>query len=309
MGKEKVSFITTVLNEENSIDQFLSSIYFLSFKPDEVIIVDAGSTDGTLKIINNFKRLIRNLKVIVKKNITRSAGRNLAISMAKNQIIAMSDSGCILDKDWLLEITRPFSDPKIEVVAGYYRADSQTVFEECVAPYVLVMPDKINPDLFLPSSRSMAIRKNIWKKFNGFPENYNESEDYLFSIKLKKGGAKIVFNQNAVVSWRPRQNLPSFFKMIYKFAKSDSRAGLRRFKVATIFLRYVLYILLCFTAIIFRGFLVTAVFLALIYIFWSIWKNYKYVQKWQAIIILPILQIVSDFAVIFGSIKGGIESE
>ena len=152
MGKIKVSLITTVLNEESSIEHFLSSIAIQSQKPNEVIIVDAGSTDKTVDIIKSFQPFLKNLKILVKKGANRSAGRNLAIKSAKNEIIVMSDAGCRLDKEWVKEISRQFVDKKIKVVAGFYLAESKTVFQKCVAPYALVMPDRVNPKNFLPSS-------------------------------------------------------------------------------------------------------------------------------------------------------------
>jgi hypothetical protein len=44
--------------------------------------------------------------------------------------------------------------------------------------------------------------------------------------------------------------------------------------------------------------------LAIIYLVWAIFKNYRYVNEWQAIFILPTLQLVADAAVISGTING-----
>lgn len=51
----KVSFITTVFNEEKTIGSFLESLFKQTKLPDEVIIVDAGSTDGTISRIRNYE--------------------------------------------------------------------------------------------------------------------------------------------------------------------------------------------------------------------------------------------------------------
>src|SRR3989338_2419096 len=100
----KTTFIATVFNEEKTIEEFLSSISKQSVLPDEVIIVDGGSTDSTASVISNLKSQISNkrikFKLIIKKG-NRSVGRNEAIKNASNEIIVCSDAGCILDKNWL----------------------------------------------------------------------------------------------------------------------------------------------------------------------------------------------------------------
>jgi glycosyltransferase involved in cell wall biosynthesis len=49
----KISFITTVFNEEKTIDRFFESLLGQTKAPDEIVIVDGGSTDDTLKVIHN----------------------------------------------------------------------------------------------------------------------------------------------------------------------------------------------------------------------------------------------------------------
>src|SRR5258708_7333352 len=90
----KVSFITTVLNEEKTINKLLGSLSLQTKLPDEVIIVDGGSRDKTVEIIKHkasrFKKII--FKILIKPG-NRSVGRNEAIRHATGDIILCSDSG------------------------------------------------------------------------------------------------------------------------------------------------------------------------------------------------------------------------
>jgi len=305
----KISFISTVLNEENSIEGFLDSLGSQTRPPDEVIIVDGGSTDKTIIKIKNFKIKINKFKInlLKRKGFNRAQGRNEAARLATGEIITISDAGCILDKKWLEKIIKPFEeDKKIEAVAGYYKAAGRSVFEKCVAPFVLVMPDKAGQNNFLPASRSMAIRKETFSDLGGFPEQFSDNEDFVFSNTLRKAGKKIVFQKGAIVNWIPRSNLKDFWTMIYRFAQGDAQAGLRKLKVFSIFLRYLLFFAIFWFVFNSRPVLafLTCFLLLGVYLLWSISKNYRYVKEIEAFFWLPVLQLVSDFAVMSGSING-----
>lgn len=301
MAKVKKALILTVFNEEKTINRLINSILDQTEFPDEVIIVDGGSADKTLP---NTKYLIRNtkyqnkFKVYTKKG-NRSVGRNEAIKHSSAGIIAITDAGCILDKNWFRNITKPFESKNVDVVAGYYKAKTHTIFQKCLVPYVLVMPDRVIPENFLPATRSMAIRKSTWEKTGKFDEKLSNNEDYAFSKKLKSGGFKIKFEKSAIVYWIPRNDIFQTFNMFYRFAKGDIEAKIVRPKVVLIFARYILVLYLLLTA----QYYLLILFLIL-YAFWAIYKNYKYVKKPQAFMLLPIIQLVSDMAVITGSLVG-----
>jgi glycosyltransferase involved in cell wall biosynthesis len=240
----KVSLVVTVLNEEKTIEALLASIACQTLSPDEVIVVDGGSTDWTVERLqqDNLK-----LRVFIEEGANRARGRNIGVDHVANEIIAFTDAGCTLDKNWLKRITQLLVDPKVEAVAGYYRSVGKTVFEKCVTPYALVMPDKVNPQTFLPASRSMAIRKEAFWRVGGFPERFSDNEDFVFANRLKKEGVNIVFQKGAIVNWFPRSNLKGFWTMIYRFSRGDARVSLRRLKVLSIFLRYFLFFELVFS--------------------------------------------------------------
>src|SRR5581483_6678526 len=279
----KIAFITTVYNEAENIEFLLESLRKQTRKPDEVIIVDAGSSDGTIHFIKNWIKNLRSenfrkrIRLVIKKG-NRSVGRNEAVKKAKAGIIVSSDSGCVLDINFIRNITLPFKDSRIDVVAGFYKGLTSSVFQKSLTPYVLVMPDRVDPRNFLPSARSMAFTKNIWRKVGGFPIEYSYNEDFVFAKRLKKIGANLIFKKNAVVFYIPRKNIWESFVMFFKFAYGDAQSGILRSKVMLIFLRYILVIWLLIYSYFFRlAFIIKAIlYILLLYIIWSIWKNYRY---------------------------------
>lgn len=308
MNNKKTSFICTVFNEEKTITRFLESIYKQSRLPDEIIIVDGGSKDNTASVIHNFKSKKRkkiNLEFFVKKG-NRSVGRNFGIQKAKGSIILCSDAGCILDKDWVKEIVKSFKNRKVDVVAGYYKGIPENIFQKSLVPYVLVMEDKIIENDFLPATRSMAFKKSVWNIVGGFDEKLSHNEDYAFANKLKKIKANIVFAKNALVYWIPRKNIEQAFIMFFRFAYGDAESNIFRDKVLLIYARYLFYIYLISLTVLIKSLLLLYIILIfpIIYITWSIWKNYKYVKSKMAYFLLPIIQIVSDVAVLTGTTAG-----
>lgn len=306
------SLVITVLNEEKTILPLLQSIIRLTKKPEEVIIVDGFSTDNTFKKINEFRqKYSKKIRIkVFRKKVNRPVGRNLGIEKARGGIIAITDAGCVLDKKWLSKIVEPLEDESVDVVSGYYKALHPSPFEKCVAAYTLIMPDRINPKNFLPSARSMALRKSVWKKSGGFPKNFPLNEDYVFAHKLKKMRVKFYFTKKAIVFWKPRENILKAFLMFYFFALGDSIAGIFRPKVFLVFIRYILvaWVIIISSSLSYFFMLQIISYILMVYISWSIWKNYKYIKEPSALFFLPLLQFTSDLAVISGTSMGFFKS-
>jgi glycosyltransferase involved in cell wall biosynthesis len=304
----KTSFIVTVFNEEENVEKLLESLLAQTKMPDEVVVVDGGSFDETVRKIEMCKHKFvkRDVKFrVITKRGNRSEGRNEAIKNSTGDIILCSDAGCVLSKNWVESISQPFEDG-VDVVSGYYKGLSKTLFQKCLAPYVLIMPDRLDPKNFLPATRSVAFTRSIWDKIGRFDEKLSNNEDYAFSRKLKKSGARMVFKKSAVVYWIPRKNFSEAFVMFFKFAKGDAESLSFRPKVLLIFLRYLLGILLLIYAIIMEewSLIVLALGIVILYMIWAITKNYKYIGEAKAFLVLPLLQLVSDIAVILGTVSG-----
>lgn len=304
----KITFIATVFNEEKNIDKFLESIKNQTKKPDEIVIADANSSDKTQILIEDFfnKNKKLNGKLLIEKG-NRSVGRNIAIKNSVFEIIAVSDAGCVLDKNWLLEITEPFEKNKNkDVVAGFYKPIAKNIFEKCLSTYTCVMEDKIDSLNFLPSARSIAFKKNIFEKVGGYPEYLNTCEDLIFAKKLKKIGAKFYFNKNAMVYWTQRKNILETCKQFFSYAYGDGRALYFRKTTPFLFLRYLLGFIILFLAIFFKSEILSEFlfFTFILYLIWAVWKNYKYVKNIKAFFYLPVLQLVSDFCVLVGMTVG-----
>lgn len=305
MKAHKISVICTTLNEQDTVSFLLEGLALQSYLPSEILFCDANSSDLTQKIITDFsdnnKHL--NIKLLIKAG-NRSVGRNLAIKASMNDLIAITDAGCVPEKKWLAELVHTFDQSKASVVAGYYKGLPKSPFEEAVVPYALVMPDRVNEADFLPATRSMMLKKEVWKQLGGFNEQLALNEDYPFAKKIQSLGIPTAFARRAVVGWIPRKNLREFERMISKFAQGDIEAGIIRPKVIFIFIRYLMLIVFLIVMMLVGSSNKVLPFLLTVFVLysgWSIQKNIRYVKKgWYW---LPVLQYVADYAVMKGSIK------
>lgn len=235
----RVSVIATVKNEGEALRRLMDSLLDQTLTPDEVVICDGGSTDATLEILREYQQWLP-LKIVVAPGSNISQGRNRAIEAATGEIIAATDAGVLLSPVWLEELIRPIRENGAAVVSGWFEPDPYTDFEVTMAATVLPDRRDIDPQTFLPSSRSVAFCKTAWEAVGGYPEWLDYSEDLVFDMALKQDVGNFAFAPGAVAYFRPRGSLRSFGKQYYNYARGDGKANLWPKRHA---IRYVTYLI------------------------------------------------------------------
>ncbi|MCX6018435.1 MAG: glycosyltransferase [Chloroflexi bacterium] len=219
-----VSLIFTVLNEAHSLPELLDSIAAQTRMPDEVVICDGGSRDGTLALLQAERRFP--LRIIEAPGANISRGRNLAIAAAMHDLITCSDAGVCLHPEWLARIVQPLEAGAHSLVAGFFLPKFRTPFEMAMSATVLPALEDISATTFLPSSRSVAFHKSTWQAAGGYPEWIDYCEDLLFDFAARDACGPFTFVPDAIVYFRPRGSLRSFYKQYYLYARGDGKANL-----------------------------------------------------------------------------------
>lgn len=223
-----VSLCATVFNEIESIEPWLRSLREQTRQPDEVVICDGGSTDGTAEVLVSFAERDSSFRVIIRPGANVPEGRNLAIDAANGSLIAVTDAGTILDRGWLEGIIRPLEeDQEVAVSAGCFVPAGRNRFEYILATTMTPPLDKFPVDGFPPSSRSVAFRKQWWETVGGYPEWLRAGEDLLFDFRLRDAGARFCLAPEAIVSWYPRPTLRTFFDQYRHYARGDGHGQIR----------------------------------------------------------------------------------
>lgn len=215
----RVSLVTTVLNDARGCAALLNSLKDQTRRPDEVIVVDGGSTDDTVDVIREAARREPCIRLIEAPGANIGQGRNLGIAAATGEVIVSTDTGCRLDPRWTEEIVRPFEDdPEMEFVAGFYRIDPHSLLEAVVGTATMRGAlGPVNAETFNPSCRSMAYTKKLWECAGGLPD-WMEIDDNLFNHKLRRMRVKRCFAEQAVVYWRPRSTLRAIYRQFRFYA-------------------------------------------------------------------------------------------
>lgn len=236
--RERVSLVATVLNEATALDSWLASIEAQSRTPDQVMVVDGGSTDGTLARLEAWAAKSETRRILSYPGSNISQGRNRAIESADCEIIAVTDAGVVLEADWLERLVAALT-PDVDVVSGFFAPQASGTFEQAMAATVLPAPEDVDADRFLPSSRSVAFRRAAWEQVGGYPEWLDYCEDLVFDFRLKSAGFRLTFEPQALVHFRPRGTWRSFFLQYYRYARGDGKADLWRLRHAA---RYAAYL-------------------------------------------------------------------
>lgn len=229
----QVSLISTVRNalseDRSSIAKFFSGLEAQSLVPEEVVICDGGSSDGTWEALKEWeaRELPFKLVLLRAEGANIASGRNLAIETASKEVIACTDFGCQLTSDWLQRITEPFSyESKVGLSMGYYEPVVNSWFAQAILPFNLPRLTDIEPSRFLPSARSLALKKSLWRRAGGFPEYLSYAgEDSLFAFFLKYQAEKVAFVPESIVSWHMPAGFKSISKTLFRYASGDAEGG------------------------------------------------------------------------------------
>lgn len=308
----------------------LASILAQTRAPDEIVVVDGGSTDGTVEILRaNAQHLP--LTVISLPGANISQGRNAAIRAAAGDYICATDAGVRLDPYWLEQLLKPFqartieegnkrkskdvihapletNEERVDIVSGFFHPDPHGPFETALAATTLPALADIRAASFLPSSRSIAFRKEVWEQVNGYPEWLDYCEDLVFDLALRRVGCRFAFAPGAIAYFRPRSHLRDFFRQYYHYARGDGKANLW-FKRHLI--RYAAY-LLALPAVVVLTF--TMPWLALVLwvvaalaMFYTPYKRLvpmlhpmNWLQRLAAIGWVPVIRVTGDVAKMIG---------
>jgi glycosyltransferase involved in cell wall biosynthesis len=215
----KVSLVSTVKDAGPAIEEFLASVARQTRPPDEVVIVDGGSVDGTASVIEG----VSGVTLLREPGANIARGRNVAIRAATHDVIAVTDADCVLAPDWMERLLEPI-ERGADVSAGFYEPIAASLLEVCAAA-AIPDRDELTPG-WMPSSRSLAFRREAWEAVGGYPEWLDIGEDMFLNHRWVEAAVRMEQAPNAVVYWRMRPTLAETWRQYVRYAEGDALAGM-----------------------------------------------------------------------------------
>lgn len=219
----KISLVIPVKDEAESLEALCLSIARQTRQPDEIVLVDGGSTDETVKIAKKIAIKQTELKLVETPRASPGKGRNIGVENARFEWIAFTDAGIRLENDWLEKLVeKAVENPEIDIVYGNYAPVVGTYFEKIAA--LVYVPAQMANGIRGKFIASYLMRKEVWTTVGGFPD-LRAAEDLMFMEAAEKSNFKIAFAPNALVHWQLRPNVSSTFKKFVLYSKHNVWAG------------------------------------------------------------------------------------
>jgi len=216
----KVSWIVPFKNEENNLDDFFRSIQQQSCFPEELILVNDGSTDGSLEVINRWISIFSFPVFLVEnQGIGKKQALTQGIGLARGEIVVCSDADCTFLPSFLSSISQPFSHSKVVWVSGRVVFHSNGRFwKEVLAAEneglqaITAASIRANRPT-MANGAAMAFRKSAFHEVGGYRglEHLASGDDELLLHRMW-GKGDLVYADNAVVMTHSVSSWAAFWK-------------------------------------------------------------------------------------------------
>lgn len=120
-----ISVIIPIYNSEKTLKKCIDSVINQSLKKIEIILINDGSTDGSKRICEEYKKNNCKIKVIDKKNEGVSSARNLGIELANGKYIIFIDSDDYIDKNMLEDMYKSSDMGNLDLICNGYIVENE----------------------------------------------------------------------------------------------------------------------------------------------------------------------------------------
>ena len=220
-----VSLCMTVKNEAPVLDRLAADLRGQSVKPDEIVVTDGGSTDGTVARLREVLGEFENVRVISMPGANIAAGRNRAIAEARGEVVLVADAGLRLPPTWVEALSEAVREDAAEVAFGYVLSEPENDFEIALAAVTRPLKEEIDPATYPVSGGCSGFRAELFSRYE-YPEWLDYGEDMQLYLRWRREGVRVAHVAGADVGFRPRPDLGAFFRQYFNYARGDGEGGM-----------------------------------------------------------------------------------
>ena len=225
------SLVTTCRNEMRSFPRWKANMQAQTRFPDEIVIVDAFSNDGTWEAITNWAKEDSRITAI-QEGGNAAHGRNFAIQNAKYDHVISTDMGVGVVECFCEELMKPFDeDPDIQLVIGNSSIDPKSINTLASKTEHFIHNGgfaKMKTGGSLGGNRSSAYLRSIWEECGRLPEDLTfYSDDSTLFRQFRQEGYKYVYAPKAMAYWGRPPKLKQYWKEAYNYGRGDGEAAIK----------------------------------------------------------------------------------
>lgn len=219
--RPKISLLVACYNEEKSLKATIQSCLRQSRKFDELVFVDDSSTDDSPKILAKYSNQIKVVKT-PKNTGNKSSAQELGLRYVTGDIFVTTDADTLLDKDFVKEIEKSFTNKEIVAAAGYVRSlpynwlTSCRAFDYCVGQRIHKLAEYYMRYIFVIPGAASAFRTSAFRKYISFDHD-TITEDLDFTYKLHQRGFRIMFNSKAIIYTQDPSDLKNYINQLRRW--------------------------------------------------------------------------------------------
>lgn len=203
-----ISVITPCLNEERYLPIFLDSLVAQTDQDFELLVVDGGSEDGTLKILNQYKQKLPQLMLFEPHQRGVSFQRNYGAERATSAHFLFIDADSYLDVDYVRDFKEELHDTQADVATAYIWPHSKNPLDWFFWLNANMLTDLTRYVWPLGYGMNLYVRASLFKQINGFDEQSKVAEDVdLVRRSVQMGGKYCIFKK------------PKFFTSVRRLRK------------------------------------------------------------------------------------------
>ncbi|EKD68191.1 MAG: glycosyl transferase family 2 [uncultured bacterium] len=195
-----ISIVIPAYNEEKGIGNTLEAVKKLTRLPDELLVVDGGSTDKTASIAQSY-----GAKVLSIPHRGIGFARQQGLEAATGDIVAFTDADTLVPFDWTEKIISTLKQPNVSAVYGGYKVTKPSwkgflywAFINFGNPILFQITSAFG--LHIGGGQNIAFWRKKAVESGGFPVDFKSVEDYEMLRRLKTVGRVIYHPHNFVLS-------------------------------------------------------------------------------------------------------------